>query len=770
MAPSCHDPGLAVAVASFRRHHPAVPATVVCGALHGCRHHDDGSGVAVLAARGLAAGDLRYIDAHLAGGAGFAMWAVVPAAVRSTAGRPGVDGPTLILPAHAWVLAPLDDLADGVPADGIGLAPLRADVDGGLAFEGWLPGLAVVGPDAAAALDAWERRAGELARDPRRDPSTHGWADGLVGGPAVVALLDPTVRLAPSTAGALTVDGGSDAWTIDGAPARLVHFPSFDPARSWWYSESPDVTPLALASDHPALAALTAAYAGELDAGSPEGEPAPPRRTTTPPDPAPGIAITPAYRREFRRVLRDGPTADGPVPNPFDPATVRATLEWLREPGPGSPTGISRAVDFLWDERPDLAAAFPHVRWRDRHAFVAWLWTHGLDSGLITTALLPAPPTTADATPEPTPGAGTPRRHGVNLVGYHGAELGLGVAVRRVGAALDAAGIPWTPISYDRTHSRNRVAASASADAPYWFNLILVAPDQLQFFVDDVGDDFLRDHYNIGLWYWETDAMTDRQIAAFAHVDEVWASTTFLTDVFSAHTAKPVTHVPVPLEFAVSDEDRPTRRRRLGLDDRFTFLFSFDFLSISRRKNPLGLVEAYRRAFDVADGCRLILKSINGDRHPLEAEEIHAAVADRPDIELWDRYLDPADRIALVAEADCYVSLHRSEGLGLTMAEAMAAGTPVIASAYSGNLDFMDASSALLVDVEVVEIGEGSFYPATGHWADPDLDQAAELMVRVRDDEALRARLAAAGPVALRPFTARRVGEIMRLRLEQLWR
>ena len=257
-------------------------------------------------------------------------------------------------------------------------------------------------------------------------------------------------------------------------------------------------------------------------------------------------------------------------------------------------------------------------------------------------------------------------------------------------------------VSYDRTHSRNQ-GESTPALAPYWFNLVLVAPDQLDFFVSDVGPEFFADHHNIGLWYWETDVMSDRQRAAFDHVDEVWGATRYLTDVFASHTDKPVVHVPVPLEFSGATDD--SARTRLGLDDRFTFLFSFDFLSIVQRKNPLGLVDAYCRAFDIDDGCRLILKSINGDLHLEEIEELRSHLRDRPDIELWDRYLDAPDRIALVREVDCYVSLHRSEGLGLTMAEAMSAGTPVIASRKAGDAAVVldEGRHGLLVGGDLVE-------------------------------------------------------------------
>jgi glycosyltransferase involved in cell wall biosynthesis len=334
-------------------------------------------------------------------------------------------------------------------------------------------------------------------------------------------------------------------------------------------------------------------------------------------------------------------------------------------------------------------------------------------------------------------------------------------------AALEAAGVPVATVSYDRTSSRQSRAVSRVLDAPYLVNLLVITPDQLPFFVDDVGPGFFAGHHNVGLWYWETDVLTDRQISSFRWVDEVWGATRYLCDVFERYDRVPVAHVPVPLVF---DDPQLVEgdRARLGLDDRFTVLFSFDFLSVVERKNPLGLVEAFCRAFEPGDGARLILKGINGEVFPAKLEQLLDAVADRPDIDVWDRYLSSRDRLALVALADCYASLHRSEGLGLTMAEAMALGTPVVATAYSGNLDFMDDRSALLVPYQEVLIGEGHLYPAEGHWAEPDLDVAAAHLRRLFDDPDLRRRLGDAAPDALARFGVTEVARVVERRLDAI--
>ncbi|HQF96067.1 MAG TPA: glycosyltransferase [Microthrixaceae bacterium] len=761
-AEAATSPDVVLVVRQLREHHPAATITVVV--THPLQLAAPVPGAtSTVSARHLTVAGVRYIDAWLGGGPAFARWALVPAMAELV----GHAEPVLVLPAESRVLAPLDDLTDHVAR--IGLVPRAHDAGAAIASDGWVPDLAVIGPDSAAAMAWWADVAAAAYRcaptasaidldDPWRTFSTAG--DGIT------LIPDASVRLSPWSVAHLRLAIVDGAITVDDRPVRLAQFPAFDVERPWWYSTSQADDPAVLTSGSAPLRRLCLEHAADLAAAIGTGDTTSPKRSLVD---ILGVRHSDALREEVRVRTVAAMDAGELPPNPFDPESAEQFFSWLRDPADAELTGVSVAADLVWRERPDLAAAFPHVRWGDRDNFLRWLWIHGLKEGLISTALLPDLPGTATPATVISPSGTDELKFGVNLVGYHDSDLGLGVAVRRVAAALDAAAIPWTKVTYDRTHSRRRREGGgpASAAAPYRYNLILIAPDQLAFFVDDVGTAFLDGRYNIGLWYWETDVLSDRQVAALGLIDEIWGSTQYLVDIFAAHTTRPVVRIPVPLEFRQAPPT-PGRREALGLDERFTFLFTFDFFSIVERKNPLELVEAYTAAFSPEDGCRLILKSINGARHLSESEELRAAFGDRDDIELWDRYLDADERLALVADVDCYVSLHRSEGLGLTMAEAMAAGTPVIATGYSGNLDFMLPGSALLVDATEIEIGPGSFYPEHGHWAQPDLAHATDLLRQVRFDDALRARLAAAGPRALRPFTAKRVGASIAERLDVL--
>jgi glycosyltransferase involved in cell wall biosynthesis len=704
-------------------------------------------------------GSTRYVDVVMSTSPQFARWSVIPGAVRELLA--GSDDDTVVvLPTTVHLAGSLDELiraSDG----GAALLARDHDVRTGVSSGGHLPEVGVFGPRSSDLLSTWEKVAEEWSRTAelsveRRDSP---WTTFVPESSSVSVVGTPACRVHPATVDSMalgTIDTSSGPQVeVDGAPLVLAWFPDFDPDRTYWYVEPGSDRPRVSVGRSTGLRQLTHARAEELRRNGWQGEPSP--------DPVIPASLAAPLADMFRADLAAVADGAAPPPNPYVSGEVARFMDWMAQPGDDSDTGLSRAADATWAIRPDLASVFQNVRWAGRSSYARWLWTSGLDERDAALAVLPDPPRPARRI-----AAATERRFGVNLVGYHHSDAGLGVAVRRMARALDEAEIPWVSIAYDRTSSRQRASVSRDFDAPYHFNLVLVTAEQLPYLVADVGSQLLEGRYTIGLWYWETDVMRQHQRGSFQLVDEVWGATSYLREVFANHTDKPVTLVNLPLEFETPD-DKAEARRVAGLDDRFTFLFTFDFLSVVARKNPLGLVEAYRRAFPTVGPTRLVLKSINGSVFPPEREELLDAIADRSDIELWDRYLSAEERLALVAGADCFASLHRSEGLGLTMAEAMAAGTPVIASAYSGNLDFMDERSALLVGGREIEIGPGQYYPANGHWFDPDIDEAATLMRRVRDDADLREQLSRNGRQAIARFSAGRTGQRIRTRLQEIW-
>lgn len=317
---------------------------------------------------------------------------------------------------------------------------------------------------------------------------------------------------------------------------------------------------------------------------------------------------------------------------------------------------------------------------------------------------------------------------GVNFVGFLEAESGLGEVARRLAAAVDAAGVSLAAIPFRRTLGRQSHPTDfeAADEAPFDVNLVSLSADDLVRFAEDVGSRFFANRYSIGVWFWETNVFSSPDRTATMFLDELWVASDYISRTLVGDVDIPVHVVPIP----VSKPSGPTcSRSELGLPDAFMFLYVFDFWS-GERKNPTAVVEAFTRAFAPGEGPMLVLKSINGrDWKPNQLDRLLAIANGRDDVLFRDGYVSAEERNSYIAACDCYVSLHRSEGLGLTMAEAMAYGKPVIATGYSGNLEFMTEANSHLVPYRLVDVPEAWWAHAQGaQWADPDIDAAAQVM------------------------------------------
>ncbi len=354
--------------------------------------------------------------------------------------------------------------------------------------------------------------------------------------------------------------------------------------------------------------------------------------------------------------------------------------------------------------------------------------------GRLESRLLTEPPS---LTPPPSAAIERqPPKQGVRVAGYFTTESGVGELGRLTIAAAKEAGLPMGTYLETSSVSRQAHPFEATVD-DYDVNLVCVNADELPNFARRVGANFFDGHYTIGLWAWELEEFPSAFSPAFDHVDEVWGISSFVRDAIARATDKPVFAFPLPIldplpVRAPSGDEVRLPKAYFDLPDRYTFLYYFDLLSIFERKNPLGLIEAFKRAFGEDEGPVLVMKVLNSALEPASMNRLLDAAAGREDIRIMDGYLEHHVNRALMQASDCYVSLHRSEGFGLTMAEAMAMGKPVIATAYSGNLDFMDDDTSYLVSWRPGSVPVGCQpYRAGARWAEPDLDHAASLMRQV---------------------------------------
>ena len=343
---------------------------------------------------------------------------------------------------------------------------------------------------------------------------------------------------------------------------------------------------------------------------------------------------------------------------------------------------------------------------------------------------------------------------GVNLVGYLRTESGVGEAARRTLRALRRAGIPVEPVDVSElqvNRSDDRSLGRFAAAHPHEINLVC-ADVELHFaLLAHLGEDFFRDRYNVGLWFWEQPRFPRRWHDRLAWYDEVWAGSSFIANALAPISPIPVVRIP-PVLSLVEPGSRERGRRRLGVaPDTLVYLFLFDFHSHPERKNPLAVVEAFRQAFVPTDPVRLVLKCVNEQSRPEDLAELRRRAVGWP-VTIETGYW-PAEEIRdLTAASDAYVSLHRSEGVGLTLGDAMALGKPVIATGWSGNMDFMNVGNSYPVRYELTELLENAGpYRAGDVWAEPSIEHAAELMRRVLENPR---EAAARGAAARREIAA----------------
>lgn len=364
----------------------------------------------------------------------------------------------------------------------------------------------------------------------------------------------------------------------------------------------------------------------------------------------------------------------------------------------------------------------------------------------------------------------TIERRGVNVVGYLDAETGMGQAARSLVRAFEETGIPVSLHNLDlgvvARRGDQRFTGCAS-DFPFDVNLLVVNADQVLPVSDHLGAEVLGRRANIGFWLWELEDFPDRWLPAFDRLHEIWTPSTFCLDAISAVAPMPVRRVPLPV---ARPDEVSADRGRFGLPtDRFLFLYSFNFLSYAARKNPLGTIASFRRAFGPDDPVSLVLKTAQSDFAPEVRESVESAIGDASVI-MIDRYLDRGDTDGLMASVDAYVSLHRSEGFGFTLAESMALGKPVVATPYGGVTDFFDRNTGFPVAYRRVTLDrDHGPYPAGAHWAEPDLDDAAAQLRRVVDDPAeARRRAERALEVVTERLSDTAVGSVIESRFDHL--
>ncbi len=422
------------------------------------------------------------------------------------------------------------------------------------------------------------------------------------------------------------------------------------------------------------------------------------------------------------------PTA--PALPPRDAARTEAASgrpKWTAEG-----TSVPRMAVAMWRANPALRQRFDAGSANGRKALAAWYAAHGR-------SLVPAPsaaPSWPEVLPPPASGAADGLERGVNIVGYPNERSGIGEDARMLTASLAEAGIATISVDVAPRSAPGSAPGSATkstapeAQLRYDATVFCLNPfDTARLFLER-GPALFAGRRNIGYWPWELPIFPPVWRGTFALVDEIWAASAFTAEAMRASADKPVRTLPPAV--AAGERARLTRRE-LGLpEDCFLFVYPFDPKSFLVRKNPEAAAAAFRRAFPpVDDRVRLVFRA-NGDPSAAPGwDRVLQTISGDPRIVIETRCFDRATALGYVGCCDCVVSPHRAEGFGRNLAEALAMEIAVIATGFSGCLDFLAPDETVRwarreVSDDDYPFGEGAW------WAEPDIGHLAARMRAVR--------------------------------------
>ena len=321
------------------------------------------------------------------------------------------------------------------------------------------------------------------------------------------------------------------------------------------------------------------------------------------------------------------------------------------------------------------------------------------------------------------------KNFGINLVASKYLHSGIGQYAAVIERVAEASGRVVHRFPFDGNGEFNCVTRELCDDT-----VAIVSPGQLPFAQLMHPRAFLSRHRRAAIIFWDVDKVPKRMGVGFKLLDELWAPSSSGATVLAEQFDIPVRVFPTPI-LSLAGGSRGSLRRAIGIKDEFLIAYQFDMGSSAMRKNPWDAVSSYRQAFpNENDGAHLLLKCSRGVEASADYKRLQELCDSRRDITLANEYWDDDLVASMYLDIDCYLSTHRSEGYGLTVAQALAADKYVIATGYGATTDFMPSCFTDLIPYKLVKVGKNPIYPHDAKWAEPNVEATADLLRRAFDD------------------------------------
>lgn len=318
---------------------------------------------------------------------------------------------------------------------------------------------------------------------------------------------------------------------------------------------------------------------------------------------------------------------------------------------------------------------------------------------------------------------------GINVFGFVTGEFGIAEATRLNIKALKSVGVPVAISNYDvktRHRHADETFTDFNDDFPFGISLYQISPSEVNNLLTYKTHDKLKEKYNILYVAWESEYFPEEFKKNISYFDEIWVPSIYCKEIISKNTESPVIVIPHPIDLIAKSTIETTN---FYDGTKFNFLFIFDYNSSIDRKNVIGLIDAFDLAFLGNSEVCLTIKTSLSKKYKSEKRFLQSKIKGKSNIKIVEKIYQKIELNEIISKCDCYVSLHRSEGFGLTMAEAMYYNKPVIATGYSGNLQFMNNNNSFLVPFDItVNTKNVINYKKDTVWAKPSLNKAAEFL------------------------------------------